>query len=126
MKLMLLSSILLLSTFASQAQSAPLNNLPAGKYETEFMSSHGKWERGDIILLDDKHYKVSTSDDVGDYRFSITAQRIFFTSGPLKTVFAKITTESNDPAIVIPRAENEQKGLKIGDADVLGVRRKEK
>lgn len=125
MKVILLTSVFTLFLSFAQAQSVPVNNLPAGKYETVLNSSHGKWEKGDIILIDDKHYKVSTNEEVGEYRFSITAQRIFFISGPLKTVFAKISANANDPAIVIPRAENEQKGLRLAEDDVWGVYHKE-
>ena len=61
-----------------KAQNSQVSNLPQGKYETVVKSNLNKWERGDIILMDDNKYKVSTSDEVGEYRFSIASQRIFF------------------------------------------------
>jgi len=121
MKSFLLSSLSLLFMQVSQAQTGPVNALPAGKYETITKDNNNKWERGDIILLDDNKYKISTSEEVGEYKFSVTTQRIFFTTGPLKLVFAKISAEPNGPAIVIPKMENEQKGVRIASADVWGV-----
>jgi len=118
MKLILLSSFILLF-FVAGAQS-PVSALPPGKYETFIKQNQDKWTQGDIILLDASHYKVSSSNEVGEYKFSATAQRIFFVSGPLKTVFAKTTLNANQPAIVIPAAENEQQGLKLASADVWG------
>ena len=94
-----------------KAQNSQVNNLPQGKYETVIKNSHNKWEKGDIILMVDNKYKVSTSDEVGEYRFSVAAQRIFFTSGPLKNLFAKATSNNDKPGIVLPVAENSQAGL---------------
>ena len=72
-----------------------------------------KWERGDIILVNDSQYRISTSNEVGEYKFSVTAQRVFFTSGPLKSLYAKTSLTNNTPAIVLPVAENQQQGLKL-------------
>ena len=69
--------------------------------------------QGDIILVNDNQYRISTSNEVGEYRFSVTAQRVFFTSGPLKSLYAKTSTSNNTPIIVLPVAENQQQGLKI-------------
>ena len=110
MKLFLLSAILF---FCAQTLDAQVQSLPAGKYETVTKNNQSKWERGDIILLEGNKYKVSTSDEVGEYKFSSAAQRIFFVSGPLKNLYAK-TSENNDtPAIVLPVSENEQMGVKL-------------
>ena len=111
MKVFLLSSILMLAII-TDAQGQ-VQNLPTGKYETVKKNNAGKWERGDIILLDNNKYKLSTSDETGDYRFSSAAQRIFFTSGPLKSLFAKTSTNNNSPIIVLPVAENDQVGFKL-------------
>ena len=117
MKQILLFSLFIIAATAASSQGG----LPAGKYETTLKQSQNKWQQGDIILLDDSHYKISSSNEIGEYRFSATAQRIFFTSGPLKTVFAKTVWSSNKPAIVIPAAENEQQGLKLASADIVGA-----
>jgi len=111
MKVFLLSAILLFA-LAVEAQSQ-VQSLPTGKYETVMKTSTGKWERGDIILLDGNKYKLSTGNETGDYRFSTAAQRIFFTSGPLKSLFAKTSLDNNMPVIVLPVAENDQIGFKL-------------
>lgn len=111
MKVFLLSFILFF-VFNSYAQNQ-VQSLPTGKYETVIKTSDSKWERGDIILLDGNKYKLSTSNETGDYRFSNAAQRIFFTSGPLKSLFAKTSLDNNSPVIVLPVAENDQIGFKL-------------
>jgi hypothetical protein len=90
-----------------------VQTLPTGKYETVIKSNENKWERGDIILLEGNKYKLSTSDETGDYRFSSAAQRIFFISGPLKSLYAKTSVSNDSPAIILPVAENEQIGFKL-------------
>jgi len=111
MKVFLLSSILLFSsTIHAQSQ---VQSLPTGKYETVLKKNEGKWERGDIILLDGNKYKLSTNNETGDYRFSTAAQRIFFTSGPLKSLFAKTSMDNNSPVIVLPVEENDPVGFKL-------------
>ena len=111
MKVFLLS-IVLFFAFSVHAQNQ-VQSLPTGKYETVIKTNEGKWDRGDIILLDGNKYKLSTSDEQGDYRFSSAAQRIFFTSGPLKSLFAKTSLNNNSPVIVLPVAENDQIGFKL-------------
>ena len=122
MKAYLLSSLFLFTLLGAKAQNNQVNNLPAGKYETIVKSNQIKWERGDIILMDDNKYTVSTSNEVGEYRFSITAQRVFFTSGPLKSLFARTSQTNEAPAIVLPVTENAQYGLKLS-SDVWGYYR---
>src|SRR3954468_16939612 len=119
MKAILLSAVFLVSFSIARAQNGPVNSLPSGKYETVVKSNQNKWDRGDIILLDENKYKVSTSDEVGDYRFSVTAQRIFFTSGPLKSLYAKTAMNNDKPQIVLPVTENAQFGQKI-PSDIVG------
>lgn len=119
MKQILLSFCLLLFCIISTAQNKQAADLPVGKYETVLKSNKVKWERGDIIILDEHQYKISTSNEIGEYRFSVTAQRVFFTSGPLKTVFAKTTLDNNNTAIVLPVSENQQTGLKL-HSDIWG------
>jgi hypothetical protein len=111
MKVFLLSSILLFGITAN-AQSQ-VQSLPTGKYETVLKKNAGKWERGDILLLEGNKYKLSTSNETGDYRFSGAAQRIFFTSGPLKSLFAKTSMDNNSPVIVLPVEENDPVGFKL-------------
>jgi hypothetical protein len=112
MKLFLPIFIFLCSALFCQAQKT-INTLPPGKYETVIKNSPDKWERGDIIILDENRYKISTTDNIGEYKFSVSAQRIFFTSGPLKSAFAKIAYNNTTPVIVLPVVENEQVGLKL-------------
>jgi hypothetical protein len=119
MKQILLSSCIVLFCTISKAQDKQAAALPAGKYETILKSNQVKWEKGDIIILDEHQYKISTSNEIGEYRFSVTAQRVFFTSGPLKTVFAKTTLDNNNTAIVLPVSENQQTGLKL-NSDIWG------
>ena len=88
MKSFLLSVITVLLSQISMGQDQ-VNSLPPGKYETVIKNQQNKWERGDIILLDQNKYKTSNSDETGEYRFSVTAQRVFFTSGPLRSIYAK-------------------------------------
>lgn len=111
MKVFLLSFILFL-IFSIKAQSQ-VHSLPEGKYETVIKNNQSKWDHGDIILLNEKQYKVSTSNEIGEYRFSSAAQRIFFVSGPLKSLFAKTSLNNNSPVIVLPVEENEQAGYKL-------------
>jgi hypothetical protein len=118
MKLFLLLCLLVISS-AILAQNSNPNNLPAGKYETILKQSQSKWSQGDIILVDGSHYKITSSDEIGEYKFSATAQRIFFVSGPLKTVFAKTVLNNDKPTIILPVAENEQQGLKLATVDVI-------
>ncbi len=110
MKYFLLFTLFLISGILVKAQ---VPDLPQGKYVSADKKNKNTWDRGDIILLNDNTYKLSTADDKGEYRFSATAQRIFFTSGPLKDVFAKILISNNAPAIVLPVAENAQTGIKL-------------
>ncbi len=112
MKRFLLNLFFIFLVLFCNAQNTPVNNLPAGKYETVIKSNQDKWERGDIILLDDNRYKISTSNEVGEYKFSVAAQRVFFTSGSLKNLFAKTTLANGTQAIVLPVAENDQSGLR--------------
>lgn len=116
MKLFLLFFFLIIST-AVLAQNG--SNLPAGRYETILKQSQNKWHQGDIILVDGNHYKITSNDEIGEYKFSATAQRIIFVSGPLKTVFAKTVLNTDKPTIILPAAENEQQGLKLATADVI-------
>lgn len=120
MKLFLLSFILLSTVQITKAQDSQVNALPQGRYETVIKSSVNKWEKGDIILLDENNYKISSDSDMGQYRFSITAQRIFFTSGPLKGIYAKVIRNNNAPVIIIPLVENQQIGMKPATADIMG------
>jgi hypothetical protein len=111
MKVFLLSTILFLSINVNAQRQ--VESLPTGKYETVIKTNESKWERGDIILLDGNKYKLSTNNEVGEYRFSSAAQRLFFTSGPLKSLFAKTSLDNNSPVIVLPVAENDQIGFKL-------------
>jgi hypothetical protein len=111
MKVFLLSIILLLA-LNSYSQSQ-VQTLPTGKYETVLKSNTSKWDRGDVVLLDGNKYKLSSTDEIGDYRFSSAAQRIFFTSGPLKNLFGKTSLNNNAPVIVLPVDENDPAAFKL-------------
>lgn len=116
MKLFILSIMFSCVGLVTKAQ---VNNLPSGRYET-VIKNNGKWDKGDILLLDEGHYKIGNGNDSGEYRFSATAQRVFFTSGPLKGIFARTTMANNSPAILIPLSENQQLGLKLATGDIVG------
>ncbi|HEX2607436.1 MAG TPA: hypothetical protein VHK91_08655, partial [Flavisolibacter sp.] len=103
MKSFLLISLFIVSATCSRAQDAQVNTLPSGKYETIIKSSQNKWEKGDIVLLDNNKYRISSTTETGEYRFSSTAQRVFFTSGPLKGIFAKTQMNNSVPVIYIPQ-----------------------
>lgn len=109
MKYSLLSVLFILSVLFTKAQT--VSDLPAGKYETKTKTAQNKWEKGDIIIIDDSHYKLSSSGEVGDYKFSVAAQRIFFTTGPLKSAFTKVAMASGKPVIILPQEENGGLGL---------------
>src|SRR5215203_3462146 len=109
----------LFSLVVISAKTQDVRALPTGKYET-IIKNNGKWDKGDIVLLDEGHYKITSTNEAGEYRFSATAQRVFFTSGPLKGIFAKTTLSNNSPAILIPLTENQQLGLKLATADIVG------
>jgi hypothetical protein len=120
MKSVLLLVVLLSSALIGRAQ---VESLPRGKYETVVKGNGARWDKGDIVILDDSHYKVSSSNETGEYKLSVTAQRIFFTSGPLKSIFAKTAMNGKSPAIIIPVNENEQLGFKTATTDVWGYYR---
>lgn len=109
MKYSLLSALFVLTVLFTTAQN--VSDLPAGKYETKIKAAQNKWEKGDIIIIDDSHYKLSNSSDVGEYKFSVAAQRIFFTSGPLKSAFTKVTSTNGKPVIILPIEQNGSLGL---------------
>lgn len=102
---------------------AQVEQLPQGRYEMIVKEKNIKWEKGDLLLLDDHRYKTTITNEIGEYRFSHTAQRIFFTSGPLKSLFARTVQTSGRPSIVFPFLENEQLGFQIAAADVYGYHR---
>jgi hypothetical protein len=113
---LILPLLLFAVSFSVKAQN---NNLPTGRYETILKQGQSKWSEGDIILVDASHYKISSSEEVGEYKYSATAQRIIFISGPLKTVYARTAVNTNKPTIILPLAENEQQGVKLVTADVI-------
>jgi len=110
MRYSLLFLLLTLSVLFTNGQS--VSDLPAGKYEAKLKSAPNRWDKGDIIIIDDNRYRLSTSDEVGEYKFSVAAQRIFFTSGPLKSAFTKVAVSNGKPVIILPQEENGSLGLK--------------
>lgn len=107
------NAILLLLFVAASlfAAAQSVASLSPGKYEARLKGAQKAWEKGDIILLDESRYKLSTGGDAGDYKFSAAAQRIFFTSGPLKSAFTKVSVVNNKPVIIIPAEENSSLGI---------------
>lgn len=103
--------IVILVCFAVVAQSQHVTTITSGKYEAKFKNAARKWEKGDVIILDDNRYKLSSSGDVGEFKFSVAAQRIFFTSGPLKGAYTKVILSNNQPAIVFPIEKNGELGI---------------
>lgn len=99
-------------SFATAVSAQTVADLSPGKYESKLRSAQGKWEKGDVIILDNSHYKLSSGAAVGDYRFSVAAQRIFFTSGPLKSAFTKVVMNNNKTVIIFPLEQNAELGLK--------------
>ena len=116
MKLSLLFAIFFLSSVVTRSQQ--VNNLPPGRYETKIQEL--QWEKGDIEIRDGNTYRITSSGEIGEYRLSIAAQRLFFTSGPLKGVYAKSQLINNTPGILIPLNENQQLGFKLAPGDIVG------
>lgn len=110
----IVSFLFIFSVSFSQSQ---VKDLPKGTYETYFYGFGGltKWLRGDLILLSGTTYKLSDEKEVGNFRFDPVKQRVYFLSGPLKNVFAKTTTSSKKPAIILPIKENERFKLAVSD-----------
>ena len=109
MKPFLLVGVFIFAALFANAQN--VTSLPPGKYETKTKTAQKGWEKGDVILIDDTHYKLSSKSEVGEYRFSVAAQRIFFTSGPLKTAYTKVMMSNSKPVIVFPAEQNPDLGL---------------
>jgi hypothetical protein len=115
MKLSLLL-LFFMASVAVNAQKERVSQLPAGTYQIQ--GNAGNSFKGDIVLIDDSRYKLSTENTVGEYKFSATAQRVLFLSGTLKGAFARTTSSGTDPVIVLPRKENEAIGFKLVQADL--------
>ena len=108
MKPFLLS--VLFASSALLANSQNVATLSSGKYEVKTKAT-SKWDKGDVILLDDSHYRLSSNSEIGEYRFSAAAQRVFFTSGPLKSAFTKVALKNNQAVIIFPPEKNQDLGL---------------
>jgi hypothetical protein len=116
MKFFLLFS-LLLSTLLTHAQSGKVDNLPAGVYEVQKAKASSALSN-DIVILNDNQYRLRNESEVNEYKFSATAQRVLFISGPLKGIFAKTVINAGAPAILLPKKENEALGYRLAEADV--------
>lgn len=118
-----MKSLLLLFFFAASVttHAQSVSQLPLGTYQIQ----NGKTAfKGDIILIDDSHYKLSTETTVGEYKFSATAQRILFLSGTLKSAFARTVMSGSDPTIVLPLKENAELGFKLVQTDLQAFYKK--
>jgi hypothetical protein len=111
----LLLLIFFTASFTLNAQQGQVAQLPPGTYQIQ---NNGTSFKGDIILVDDSRYKLSTESTVGEYKFSATAQRVLFLSGTLKGAFARTVMRGPDPAILLPRKENEALGFKLVQTDL--------
>ena len=109
MKYLFLINFFFFTAFFANGQN--VTDIPAGKYETRTKTTQNKWEKGDIIIIDDSHYLLTGSNEKGEYKFSLAAQRIFFTSGPLKSAFTKLLLSNGQPVIILPKEENGSLGL---------------
>lgn len=108
--------VLFIATSISlHAQQGQVTQLQAGTYQVQNGNTSFK---GDIILLDDSRYKLSNENTIGEYKFSATAQRVLFLSGPLKGAFARTALRGGDPAILLPRKENAEVGFKLIQSDL--------
>ena len=116
MKVFLLLTFLIAATL-SHAQNREVGQLPAGVYEVQKGKPEAAFS-GDIVLLNDNQYKLRNGSELGEYKFSVTAQRVLFISGPLKGIFAKTVINAGAPAIVLPKKENEALGYRLAEADV--------
>jgi hypothetical protein len=106
---------------ATSMQAQQVSRLPVGTYQIQ---SGNTGFKGDIILTDDSHYKLSTENTGGEYKFSATAQRILFLSGTLKGAFARTVLSGTEPAIVLPLKENTDLGFKLVQADLQAFYKK--
>ena len=119
MKPRLLLSFICLTLLLLNVQAQHVETLPAGRYGALLKTGAGKWEAGDILLLEGNRYRVSLQEEEGEFRTSITAQRIFFTSGPLKGAYARLVQHNKKPAIELPIAANAHNALVT--ADIIAV-----
>jgi hypothetical protein len=97
--------------FVFFAQAQNVNTLSPGKYTARIKATQKAWEKGDVIFLDNNRYKLSSDAEVGEYRFSSAAQRIFFTSGPLKGAVTKVSLNNNKTVIIFPVEQNQELGI---------------
>lgn len=89
--------------FCADAQQVPLTELPQGTYEARIKSTQQKWSVGDISIVNSGRYEVSNGE-AGEYRFSVAAQRVFFTSGTLRGMHANTASVNNVAVIIFPAA----------------------
>jgi hypothetical protein len=119
-----MKSVLLLLFFAASitTHAQTVSQLPVGTYQVQ---GNGKATfKGDIVLIDDSHYKLSTENTVGEYKFSATAQRVLFLSGTLKSAFARTAMSGAQPAIILPLKENADIGFKLVQTDLQAFYKK--
>lgn len=109
MKSRLLTVLLFSAALSAKAQN--VTDLVPGKYESKTKAAQRRWEKGDVIILDDSRYRLSSDKEVGEYRFSVAAQRVFFTSGPLKGAYTKVTLKNSQPVIIFPSEQNQDLGI---------------
>jgi hypothetical protein len=114
--------ILAIAVFAMvlPAQAA---ELPAGTYEPYFTGWDGSltyWLAGDIRIQAGNRYVFQ--DETGG--FAVNGTRITFDGGPLDGAYAEVRESSGEPAIVIPRKQNEELGKDFAVSDIWAYRKK--
>ncbi len=122
MKAYLLAFLLVLAGVA-HAQKTEVAELPTGTYQIQNSKASGL--KGDLVLVDDSHYKLSNDDAVGEYKFSTAAQRVLFVSGSLKGAFARTIMSGGQPAILLPQKENATTVLKQIQSDLQAFYKKD-
>lgn len=116
-----LLSLFMVASVTLNAQTDRIVSLPVGVYEVQ--NSTETKLTGNIILLEDGVYRIGNETTTGNYKFSATAQRILFVTGPLKGIFARTVINSGSPSIILPLKENEELGFKLAQ-DILALYKK--
>ena|SRR5688500_4532117 len=120
MRLSLLA-MFMVATVTVSAQTERITSLPAGLYEVQ--NSTDTKLSGNIVLMDDGTYRVGSESTTGTFKFSATAQRVLFVTGPLKGIFARTVINAGAPSIILPLKENEELGFKLAQ-DILALYKK--
>lgn len=111
------------AAFVAVALPSHAADLPTGDYEPYFYGWDGSltyWLAGDISIQGKNHYSFQNEEG----RYEVVGDRIKFEGGPLDGAYAVVKQSSGEPAIVLPRKENENLGKKFAVSDIWAYRRK--